>query len=270
MSTATRPDGRFLFTNREPGTYQLLGYQTNGKTKLYSQLVDVNLDGGDATGVNLVLAPGGELHGKFEIAGGTGAEKFSVSLEPGPRSYSGSPPPSAEVEQGVFHITDIAPGQYRLKVTPFEENAYVRSVRLDDVETPEDDLDLTRSAPGTSLKIVVSRNGGQISGKLLDKDGRPLGDVPAGVLLVEDPRKIDLERSFKTVEDGTYRFQAIRHGKYKLLAFDYREFGWGDDLLETLKKLAAAAEATEIKEGDRKVKDLKLTVREGADAKASE
>ena len=262
------PDGRFFFANQQPGTYRLSAYQIGGKGKLYSQPVDVNLDGGDATGLNVVLAPGGQLHGKFEIAGG--AEKFFVSLESGQYGHFGDPSPSAEVERGAFHLTDIAPGHYHLKVTPLEENAYVKSARLDDAEAPEDDLDLTRLTPASSLKIVVSRNGGQLSGKLIDKTGDPLGPAPAMVLLASDGKEIDLERSLKTAEDGTYRFQAIRPGKYRLLAFDSEQFGWGGDFRAKLKKLAAAAETIEIKEGDRKVKDLKLTAEEGADAKANQ
>ena len=242
FSMGIGPDGRFFFTNQQPGTYRLSAYQIGGKGKLYSQPVDVNLDGGDAIGLNVVLGPGGQLHGKFEIAGGAGAEKFSVSLELKPYGHFGSPPPSAEVDRGAFHLADIGPGHYRLKVTPLEENAYVKSVRLDDAETPEDDLDLTRLTPASSLKIVGSRNGGQLSGKLLDKNGEPLGPAPAMMFLVEDGKEIDVERSLKMIEDGTYRFQAIRPGKYRLLAFDAGEFGWGADFQAQLKKLAAAAE----------------------------
>jgi hypothetical protein len=270
MTVGSVHDGHFLFTNLLSGAYQLFAYQTNNKTKLYSQSVDVNLDGGDVTGVNLALVPGGELHGKLEIAGGAGAEKFSVRLDPKPYGHFWDSSPSAEVEQGAFHLADIAPGRYRLNVTPLDENDYVRSVRLDDAETPEDDLDLTRLSPASSLKIVISRNGGQIGGKLLDKNGDPLGPALAMVLLASDGKDIDFEHSLKTTEDGTYRFQAIRPGKYRLLAFDAGEFGWGGDFLAKLKKLAAAAEVIEIKEGDRKVKDVKRVAEEGADAKATQ
>ena len=117
------------------------------------------------------------------------------------------------------------------------------------------------------MKIVVSRNGGQVSGKLLDQDGEPLGAMPAMVLLAADPKEIDLERSLKAAEDGTYRFQAIRPGKYRLLAFESDQFADGTDFLESVKKLAAAAEEIEIKEGDRKVKDLKLLAKGDADGK---
>jgi len=86
------------------------------------------------------------------------------------------------------------------------------------------------------------------------------------VLLAADPKEIDLERAAKTAEDGTYRFQGIRPGKYRLLAFDPFLLADAPDSQEAIKKLAAAAEEIEIKEGDRKVKDLKL-VKEDGDAK---
>src|SRR5208283_4523330 len=106
----------------------------------------------------------------------------------------GQSPTSAEADQsGAFRIADLAPGRYRLKVTPMPENGYLKSVRLDGVEAADGELDLSRAAQGLSLKIVVSLNGGQIQGKLLDKDGEPLGAVPAMVLLVADPKEIDLE-----------------------------------------------------------------------------
>lgn len=264
------PDGHFLFTNLQPGTYRLIGSHQDDKTRLYSQPVDVHLEGADVTNLSLVLAPGGELAGKLEMAGSPGKEKPSVGLVT-VLTGSGETPPSAQVDaSGMFRIANIPPGSYRVNVTPMPENAYVKSVRLDGVEAPDGELDLSRAPQGASLKIVVSPNGGQVSGKLLDKDGEPLGAVPAMVILVADPKEMDLERSLKMVKDGTYRFQGIRPGKYRLLAFDADQFGWGPDFLEMAKKLAAPAEEIEIKEGDRQAKDLKLVAVKDADAKPSQ
>ncbi|MGB7759682.1 MAG: carboxypeptidase regulatory-like domain-containing protein [Bryobacteraceae bacterium] len=259
-------DGHFLFSNLQPGTYRLFARHRSDKNWIYSQPIEVRLEGGDVTNANLVLAPGGELTGKLEMAGSPGTEKLSVALEPTQPGYSFGDA-SAEVDQsGAFHIANIAPGTYRVKVTPIPENAYLKSVRLDGIELPGGELDLWRAAQGSSLKIVVSRNGGQIQGKLLDKGGEPVGAMPAMVILVTDPQEIDLERSLKMVEDGTYLFQGLRPGKYRLLAFDE----WGPEFLEMVKKVAASAEEIEIMEGDRKVKDLKLLVKEDSDAKPSQ
>jgi len=170
-------------------------------------------------------------------------------------------------QTGAFRIADIAPGRYRVKVAPTPENAYLKSVRLDGAEAPGGELDLSRGAQGSLLRVVVSPNGGQVEGKLLDKDGEPVGAVPVMTLLVADPKDIDLERSLKVVEEGTYRFQGIRPGKYRLLAFEQFLLADVPESSEMIKKLAAAAEEIEIKEGDRKVKNLKLLVKEDADAK---
>ena len=273
-ATGVGPDGHFRLPNMQPGAYRLYALHLFGKPVLYSLPVDLRLEGGDATGVNLVLAPGGELTGKLETVGGPGTEKLSVSLEPmqmGLIQLSaafGDVTPSTEIDSGgAFRISGVAPARYRVQVTPMAENAYVKSVRLDGVEAPDGKLDLSRGAQGSSLRIVVSRNGGQVSGKLLDKGGEPVGAMPLMVLLVADPKDIDFEHSAKTVENGTYRFQGIRPGKYRLLAFDPFMLGEDIDFHETAKKLAAAAEEIEIKEGDRKVKDLTLMVKEDADAK---
>ncbi len=273
-ATGTGPDGHFQLPNLQPGAYRLYALNSFGNTGLYSLPVDLRLEGSDATGVNLVLAPGGELTGKLEIVGGPGTEKLSVSLEPmqaGLTELSAAfadVTPSTEMDSGgAFRIGGVAPAHYRVQVTSMPENAYLKSVRLDGVEAPDGKLDLSRGAQGSSLQVVVSRNGGQVSGKLLDKSGEPVGAVPVMVLLVADPKDIDFERSAKTVDDGTYSFQGVRPGKYRLLAFDRFLFGEDPEFQETIKKLAAAAEEIEIKEGDRKVKDLKLMVKEDADAK---
>jgi hypothetical protein len=267
-NTGTDRSNHFAFPELQPGAYRLFALHSFDKTRLYSQPVDVHLGGGDVTGVNLVLAPGGEITGKLEMAGGLGAEKVSVSLEGMAAGFFGGSNPSAEVDQtGGFRIADIAPGRYRVKVAPTPENAYLKSVRLDGAEAPGGELDLSRGAQGSLLRIVVSPNGGQVEGKLLDKDGEPVGAVPVMTLLVADPKDIDLERSLKVVEEGAYRFQGIRPGKYRLLAFDRFLLADVPESSEMIKKLAAAAEEIEIKEGDRKVKDLKLLVKEDADAK---
>jgi hypothetical protein len=268
--SGTTPDGHFLFSNLQPGSYRLTALHFTDKNRLYSQPVDVRLESADVSNVNLALGPGGEVVGKLEMTGSPGAEKLSVGLEITSPGF-GASAPSAEVDQsGAFRITDIAPGRYRVNVAPLPENAYLKSIRLDGAEAPDGEVDLSHAAPGASLKIVVSRNGGQISGKLLDKDGQPLGALRVFVLLVPaglDTKEIDLQRSLKSFDDGTYRLQGIRPGKYRLLTFDPDQFTANGEFLETVEKLPAGAEEIEIKEGDRKVMDLKPIVKEDGDAK---
>jgi hypothetical protein len=272
-NAVTGGTGHFQIANLQPGTYRLSAFDFVGKTRLYSVPVTVQLEGGDISGVSLALASGGEITGSLEVAGGPATEKVSVSLS-AEANYGDTPAPAEVDTNGAFHIAGIAPGRYRLNVTPMPDNWYLKSVRLDGGEVANGHLDFSRGMQGSSLKIVVSRNGGQISGKLLDKNGEPAGAVPVLVVLVDDPKEIDFDRSVRETEDGTYRLQGIRPGKYKLLALDRFDLAVDRfnmaDFKETVQKLAAAADEIEIKEGDRKVKDLKLVSQEDADAKAAQ
>jgi len=274
-NTGTMGNGRFRFDNLQPGAYKvyatLVGASSEA-TRLYSLPASVRLESGDVTGVNLALAPGGEITGKLEVAGGPGAEKRTVVLEGFADPFIGGSLVSSEVDaSGAFHFKDLAPRRYRLKVAPMPDNAYLKSVRLDGVEATDGELDFSRGVQG-SVAIVMSRNGGQISGKLLDKNGEPVGAEPVMVFLIADPNDINFERSLKESEDGAYRLQGIRPGKYRLVALDRLDFAAVDshEFEETIKKFATAAEEIEIKEGDRKVKDLKLPVKEDADAKQAQ
>lgn len=267
-TTGVGPDGYFQFSNLEPGAYRLLAWHRDDKSRMYSLPVDISVDGNDLTDVNLALAPAEEMTGTLEMPGGAGLEKLSVSLVVTPMGLLGETASSGAVDKsGTFRVTNIAPLRYRVQVTPMPENAYLKSVRWNGAEAPNGELDLSHGSQGLSLKIAIGLNGGQISGKLLDTNGEPVGGVRVMVLLVNDPKAIDMERSPKMADDGTYRIQAIRPGKYRLLAFDPSALAGTNDYLEAVEKLAAAAEEIEIKEGDRKVHDLKLMGKEDADAK---
>ena len=266
-ATGTYQEGRFEFANVPQGKYRLFATLMQEKIKLYSQPVDVRLDGGDATGVSLLLAPGAEVNGTLEVTGGTGQEKFSVKLSP---QVVGEPREADVDANGAFQIKDVAPARYSVSVTPMPENAYVKSVRLNGAESAEGNLEFSQAGQRPSLKIVVARNGGQLSGRLLGKDGAPVTGTPLTVILTDSAEAIDFERAMKQSEDGTYRFPGIRPGKYKVFAFDHFEFAAAPDFTAMIQRLAAKAEEIDIKEGDRKVKDLKLMTKDADDAKPSQ
>ena len=111
------------------------------------------------------------------------------------------------------------------------------------------------------MLITVGRNGGQISGAVLDKDGEPLVHGLAIVYLQQAPTDNGQEHMSRVTPEGKYSFKSIRPGKYHLFVVDPLRSGIADDS-EALHKLFAAAEEIEIKEGDRIAKDMKLAVKE--------
>ncbi len=268
---AAGPDGKFVFRGVQPGSYRLSAHYSSGKTSLLSQPVDLTLGSSDQTNLQLVLAPAEEITGTLEITGdaqpAAPAEKRTVRLDPAfPFNTSGNPETiGGEVDtKGAFRIGNVAPGHFVPVVDPLPENAYIQSVTLDNTPVPDNILDLSRGVKGSRIKITVSRNGAQVSGTVLDKDGQPLLSPLVMVCLASDPSKLgeiqpdDQHR----VTEGKYTIKAIRPGKYRLfaldvltLASDAPDANSDDD--ELMKSFFNSAEEIEIKPGDRIVKDLK-------------
>jgi hypothetical protein len=259
--TMAEADGKFSFTGLRAGFYSVAASYTGGKTPLQSRAVRFQLDAADETGVQLTLSVGEELTGTLELVGDAPAgapEKRIVRLEAAGWGERGDPPAAEVGQDGSFHLNGIMPSKFKPVVEPMPENGYVKEVALDGKAVSDRVLDFSQGVGGARLKIVVSRAGGQISGRILDKDGEPaLG--PMVVFFGTDPKHMD-DNSAARVIDGKYSFKAIRPGKYRLLAIDIAQMmqvvsGDGNND-ETMQQLFDAGEEIEIKEGDRVSKDI--------------
>jgi hypothetical protein len=217
----TAPDGGFHFTAMQAAYYRVSAANLAGKTPLRSFPMDFHLDAADRTGLVLALAPPEELTGKLEVLGDAPAgraEKQTVRLEQaGWHDFFGEANPAADVApDGSFHIAGVPPSQFTPVVAPMPENGYLKEVDLDNKTLPDEVLDFTHGVGGSRLKIVVSRNGGWISGRVLDKDGGSYAG-PAMVFLGVDARHLNRVQT----SDGNFSFKAIRPGQYRLVAVDF-------------------------------------------------
>jgi hypothetical protein len=272
-STQTAPDGKFSFTGLQPASYNVSAQYSPGKSGLQSQIVSLQLDNSDQTDVQLNLRAGEELSGTLEIAGdsppGASAEKHTVRLEPADPSYGwgAEATPGEAGQSGAFRVTNVAAGRFRVEVEPLPDNAFIKSIALDGIAVPDSILDFSRGVNGSRLKITVSLNGAQISGKILGHDGEPLALPLALVMLWKSEKEVEKEvdvADADRVSHGEYTIKALRPGKYRLAAIDTLEIGdaapgdWDD----ALKAFRTAAPEIEVKEGDRIVKDLKAIGKE--------
>jgi hypothetical protein len=253
-------DGKFAFSKLPPAFYRVQASASGGGANLRSQTVDVSPDGPESVEAALVLALGMDVRGAIEIAGdppGTAVGKRTVNV--GGTTATSEP-------DGSFAIASVFPGRYAVDVQPLPENGYVKAVELDGVATSERDADFTRVAQGSRLKITLARDGAQLSGRVLDKDGQPLGHTVAIVILAPDLEHVSVNPDGLVKEGGVYDFKGVRSGKYLLFAIDAFRSGPSGSA-EDIRKLAAAAETIEIKAGDRITKDLKALTREDVDAR---
>ena len=272
-STTTSPDGKFSLPGGQPGYYRFYAMAGAGTDFLVSRAVEVQFESGDMPPVDLVLAPAMELTGTLGFEGdppGKPVEKYPVRLEPvGPGGGFGRGSSGETDRDGAFHLNRIWPEKYRVRVDSLPENAYVKSLEIDGSVLKGDVVDFSASRP-SSLKVTVSRNGAQLTGKVRDEDGQPL--VTAGLAMVlmvqspEDLRDLGQDGTKQIGPDGKYTFKGLRPGKYRLLAVNLLNAA-GADTVATLRKMVERGEEIEIQEGDRLTKDLRLLAKEDHDAK---
>lgn len=261
MGRGVQGDGKFSFPMNEPGYYKVFAYSPNGKPPLQSAAVEFKLDS-DVTNLQLNLAPGGEITGAIEFAGGGALAKGTVRLK---AVMAFGRVPSGEIDKdGAFRIANVLPDRYQVIVDPLPENSYLKTVQVDGAPAAGGTVDFSGGARDAKLKITVGRNGGQVAGYVAEPGGQRSNSPVASVYLMDDPDNVRPEQSARVTADGRYSFKSIRPGKYRLFAIDPFRDGAGhtpDGLQERFQK----AEEIEIKEGDRITKDAKVMVIEGKD-----
>jgi hypothetical protein len=269
--TLASSDGRFAAPNLGPGHYLVSAYAQSESGPLRSRFAEVQLDNADHSGLTLALIPGETLTGVIKIEGDSAKtaspEKMAIRLEPAEDGHTfgaEQPQPGNVSPDGSFQIDQVFPQKLRLRVLSLPENAYVKSVKLDDAEVRNSELDFSQGVNGARIKVTVSRNGGQLSGKVLAEDGSPLRSSLAFVCLAETPS--DLTRSrLKPVENGAkFTYTGLRPGKYRLIAIDSGQPG---DWQTAMEALFPKAPEIEIREADRIEKDVKVMTTEATSAK---
>jgi hypothetical protein len=210
------------------------------------------------------------LVGSVEFQGaappGKPDEKPLLILEPSSqieRAF-GTPTATGELDkQGAFRLKSVFAGKFRVKFDSLQENAYVKSVKLDGIETSDQILDLTRGVRNSTLKILVSHNGAEVSGTVVDENGAPSKAAFNAVMLAAKPEDISAE-TMKRAVDGAFSFKGVRPGKYRLFAADPYLV---QDPSTAFRALFAKAPEIEVHEGDRLTKKVTMIGKEQMDAK---
>jgi hypothetical protein len=263
-------DGKFTIADIAPGRYRISA-RSLGAPLLQSAPMEVAAENGSVTDLTLALVHGQTLSGTVRIQNGSKqslpAEKLTVRLES--RSPFGQSVGSGVTDDGKFHIDQVFPGKFNLRVSPLSENAYIKSVKLGPDEFPDGSIDLSGGVDGVQIEIVVSPNGGQLEGALVNKEGTPYSESRFAVVMLasEDTSAGgNAEPDVKQVEPGEkFSFTGLRPGKYRLMAVDPSQFpGAGT---QALTSLLSTAPEIEVHENDRISKDLQVSATESSDAK---
>jgi hypothetical protein len=160
-----------------------------------------------------------------------------------------SPQPVTVAEDGTFRLTSLTPGRYR--VTPTWGRVYVKSMQLGQVHMDGNILDLRNGSAGEALELVVSSNVAELSGVVQDGQGPVEG---ARVAMLAEDADPGVQPAISTAgPGGTYRFQGLAPGRYRLAAIeDNDQLMWNS--VEDYEDIMATVE---LHAGDKATQDLK-------------
>ena len=242
-SSEVGSDGSFEIWRLDPGKYELVAeWRAPPSPQIgVSARTGVAVTDSSVEGVTLLYVPPADIRGmvKFddEHAKPRSNRQEPEDLEsPRPRLRAisvdmGAPDPDdGQGENGLvaadgsFTLRQIPPGRY--EVTAEWGPVYIKSMRLGTVEMQDGLLDVSRGVPaGSQLTVVVSSAFGEVSGRVTAAQGSVYETT--GVLLVRANRKQGVMIS-EVQPDGTYAFQNVPPGRYKLVLVDLLD--WDGDV----------------------------------------
>jgi hypothetical protein len=255
LTTSFRADGSFEIWGLYPGKYSLAthGEITPGQPVSVSQPLDVEVGDSNVDGIRLTPLPPLAIHGRIEYEDDDARPKSlpvapQVLLQDLGRQRER---PADLTLDDSFQLDKISPLRYRVGLS--WPSAYVKSMRLGGTEIDGSILDLS-SGVSAALAIRVSSAMAAVSGTV------HMGDKPASGVLValisDNPNDLDdanVARYATAARDGTYSFDPIPPGRYKLAAVNERDTRTLDDI----EDYGNTVETVEVHEGERVTTDLR-------------
>jgi len=221
LTAVAAVDGTFEITNVTAGTY-IATATLDEQSRQYFARQNVDVGPGGLVNLTLILSSGINLPGRaiYQGNGGTRASETSVLF----RAVNDSSAIARTAplnSDSSFTAKNVPPGIYQIDVRPICLTCYLKSVKLAGVDIMQEGLELTNGAPGGSLEVVVSAQGGFVSGTVTDGDDHPVAG--GRVVLVPDPSRRKQGRLYKeatTDQYGAFKLQGIAPGNYKVFAWE--------------------------------------------------
>jgi hypothetical protein len=256
-------DGRFFFSGLAPGTYTVSARMPSGP---FWASADVTVDGENVSGVSLNLQPGLTISGRVVLEGTRAAppdlSSVRVSLTPGASGMTlvgAKDGTEGGVDaQGRFTLTNVAPGKYRLDAQ-MGANWTLKSAVVNGKDTLDSPVDVGPNDRASAAVLTFTDQSQEIAGTLQDAAGRPAPDFtivvfPADRALWTAARRI---RTCRPGTDGRFVVRGLPAGEYRIAALVDLAPGEATDPA-VLDDLVPASVTLSLREGERKVQDLRM------------
>jgi hypothetical protein len=282
MKTA-RPDreGRFAFSGVTPGQYAIvsrgslpgaapapLAPGTLSRTPPLWAVTDVTVEGQNVSGLILTLQNGMTVSGRIVLEGSTLAPpplaRLTVNLT-APQNEVSLGVSAAQVDaNGLFTISGVTPGRYRLSVTipgarPDTPGAWVmKSATIEGQETLDAFYALRRSVDAAVITLTDTPT--ELAGAVQDAAGQPAPEHQIIVFSADKQYWTPQSRRIQSVRpasSGKYIVRNLPLGEYYLAAVIDAEPGeWFDPAF--LQQLTSGAFRITLSDGEKKTQDVRV------------
>lgn len=222
----TGPDGKFRICDLHPDDYhltvRLAGEKPGGPSRFYAD-VPLLIENRDIKGMHVNAIPGLGLSGEVVWDGNAPPQaadaKIRINLQTIDRlSFPGGAESSIP---GRFTIDNLVLGEYAVRISNVPPGSYVKDVTYGGISVLRAALRFGSAAGNAGLRVILARDGGAVSAKVADKDGKPL--LSAGVWIVPESARMPAEWAAiwlptKTDETGVYTSGTLAPGKYVVFA----------------------------------------------------
>ena len=146
----------------------------------------------------------------------------------------------------IAPILNLSPPRFPIALPPALQDAYVKSIRLGNVDVLKDGLHLEKPNDAT-LDVVLATNPGAIEGAVTDERQQALTDISV-VLLPDVRRRYELYRTALTDPSGRFRFDRVPPGDYKIFAWkEVENDAWFDP--EFMRGYESRGKAVRVSDG---------------------
>ena len=149
--------------------------QTRGKPRFVAQRQLVTVGGADVSGIVISLAEGARVSGTIVVEGDKPLpQRGQISLEPvgGRTQFSTGGTQRDLWSKGQFFTDGLAAGEHLVRVRVFDRNYYVKSITWNERDLLRQPLKVAEGEEIKDVRIVLSRDVGKVSGRLVSEEGR--------------------------------------------------------------------------------------------------
>jgi len=239
-----KKDGTFKFWKLDPGKYFIFVRADGmGSDDIGSAAVPVEIAGSNIEGIELRLAHSADLPGHLEFDDDKAKQSPQMLIRLSDSATIAAQEAAVDAN-GAFVLKNVAPGVYHVGVTA--PGVYVKSLRYGSTIVDGSMLNLSYGAAGGDLSILLSSAVASISGTVKD-------DHPTGRRVALVPTDGSSTRFGAVKPDGSYSFEGLAPGSYKLVAMPDLPPGAPAGYEDVM-------EPVEIHAGGKITRDLKLSV----------